>query len=313
MGSVATKDANNILHNGAVIHNENEQSTAISPLRVAAIMQQEAIAADPRSPGYKRTPVHSPQSTPTLSYKERVLHRLTNPVDPRSPSSIRTPLSNVSTTAIIRTPPPFNLSVGGGGDPRSPFTQSGGDPRSPFTRAISNPNDPRSPAPVRTPLSLTQDTIVVDDIIICEGIETKFEDVDIQASGDKLQQQEFEEDGASLSSIADRIMSSSRSDISASPAMIALSASAMNSPQIGNRKKIFKEHTLSPLRKSFSAPINDENVYSSGICKSRTPKSSAGAQERVPLSPILNQRTVNSRYCVDIQPIKFRMDPGLLG
>jgi len=287
MGSVNAKETNDttisippsMMENGKLL----QKKKYMSPLHRTALED-----ADPRSPGSRRTPVHSPLLT-TLESKacrDRVLMRLGSAakftcIDPRSPASRRTPISTGS-NAAKPTPPPFSLGV------------SLGDPRSPYM--------------MRTPLAISSQEVAADDVVLAE-------EVVLHASGevvDKAEKVEVVEQSTVVESTAGNTTREvfSSPEYSISPGIMALTISPLNSPALGQRKRkqdLVKDRytALSPLKKSYSAP-NDENIPPSpqrlySITKARTP-----------LSP-LSQRVINTRYCMDVQPIKFRMDPGILG
>jgi len=95
--------------------------------------------------------------------------------------------------------------------------------------------------------------------------------------------------------------------------IMALVLSPLNSPSVASRKRkdIARPHGLSPLKKSYSAPM-DENCPPSPVNKAIA----SVARARTPLSPLSQRRTVTTRreqHCAGVQPIKFRMDPGILG
>jgi hypothetical protein len=274
-----------------------EQYSYISPLQ--KVISSASSYEDPRSPGSRRTPVSSPNSlTPTLLRRER-MKRLGSasklaPLDPRSPS-IRTPLQ-LSTADPPRTPPPFNST------------------------------DPRSPYMMRTPLTLSaQDAVVVDDLIIVgqeimggaplslssSSAEAEVVVVASEEKADKVLSSSAElpaSEALESTSIRHTVETYSSPDVSAG--IMALVMSPLNSPSLGSRKRkdIARVHALSPLKKSYSAPM-DENTPPS---PSPVMKAIAVGKMRTPLSP-LTQLSINSRQCKDVQPIKFRMDPGILG
>lgn len=307
MGSVQTKE--DIITPTAtpvkIQRQITDQHSYISPLQ--KVISSASACEDPRSPGSRRTPVGSPNSmTPTLLRRER-MKRLGSasklaPLDPRSPSiTARTPLqlSTASAADPPRTPPPFNFI------------------------------DPRSPCMLRTPLSLSaQEAVIVDDLIIVGqeimgvaplALSSSFSaDADVEVVS--------EEKGLSSSSVATEVLPSSEASESTSirqtvetygspdnvvsAGIMAIVMSPLNSPSLGSRKRkdIARVHALSPLKKSYSAPM-DENTPPS---PSPVMKAIAAGKIRAPLSP-LTQRSMNSRQCMGVQPIKFRMDPGILG
>jgi len=286
MGSVNAKDTNETTMSIPTSMMDKLQTKKyMSPLHRISALED----TDPRSPSSRRTPVHSPLLTPLESKacRDRVLMRLGsaakfNCVDPRSPTSRRTPISTDSYVARP-TPPPFSLGV------------SLGDPRSPYM--------------MRTPLAISSQEVAADDVVLAE-------EVVLHASGeivDKAEKVEVVENSAAVESTAGVMTREvfSSPEYSISPGIMALTISPLSSPALGHRKRkqdLVKDRytALSPLKKSYSAP-NDENTPPSppqrlySITKARTP-----------LSP-LSQRVINTRYCMDVQPIKFRMDPGILG
>jgi len=313
MGSVNAKDTNvhvdadtsNISIPPSLLERKSRQMKFMSPLHksITAAMDD----ADPRSPSCKRTPVHTPLSTPPLngkSYNNRVLTRLGSASkfacpDPRSPGS-RTPVPDGASDERP-TPPPFSLGLSYGG-----------------------PYDPRSPTPyiMRTPLALTQevevvspDVVVAEEIIMSASIETpvKMEKIDLDVV--------VVESSTVVESTAQKTIREvfSSPEYSISPAIMALTISPLSSPALGRKRKpdlVMKYNSsVSPLKKSFSAPA-DENTppqlkLSAGL--NNVNNSSNNNKIRTPLSP-LSTRVMHSRFCTqDVQPIKFRMDPGILG
>jgi len=303
MGSVNAKDTNettisNIPAPLVMDKSKSRKNQLMSPLHrtISASLEDK----DPRSPGSRRTPIHTPFSTPPLhgkAYRDRILLRLGsaskfNCADPRSPACRRTPISQVA-MGMRPTPPPFSLGV------------SFGDPRSPYM--------------MRTPLALSsQEVLVDDDVVIAE-------EVAMRASGEALEKTEKAEsvdveNSVATESVAQREMKesfTSSGEYSISPIIMALTISPLNSPALGYRKRkqdMVKDRyaALSPLKKSYSAP-SDENIPPSPLKhSSNTVNNTNNTKARTPLSP-LSQRVINTRYCMDIQPIKFRMDPGILG
>jgi len=307
MGSAQTKDNNNSTNNTG-----KRRSTSIDTkgkvnqeVQCASPLVTRALASsfiDPRSPGGRRTPVHSPRSTPPLShkaYRDKVMTRVAGAkMDPRSPSAKRTPLHHAACDVSVgRTPP-------------SPFTL--GDPRSPFV--------------MRTPLALsTQDAVVVPDgIVFAEekvvaevvvvdkpedsstSIAEKSEAVEKDETAEKAQQTESTSSTVS-ESMCVKVTTEKFSPDVTSITLMALAQSPMYSPVTKKRKDLRGPASMSPLKKSYSAPM-DENTPPSPLCKSVAAVSS---KPRTPLSPLC-QRSVN-RNSMGVQPIKFRMDPGILG
>lgn len=296
MGTVQTKEDIITPTTPVKIQKQITEHSYISPLQ--KIISAASAQEDPRSPGSRRTPVSSPNSlTPTLLRCERMKRlgsasKLT-PLDPRSPS-LRTPL-HLSTVDPPRTPPPFNST------------------------------DPRSPYMMRTPLTLSaQDAIVVDDLIIVGqeimgtplSLSTPCADTEVVVTGEEKVEY-------TLSSTAELPVSEALESTSAkqttetynspevSAGIMALVMSPLNSPSFGSRKRkdIIRVHALSPLKKSYSAPVDENTPPSpSPVLKAVA----AAGRARAPLSP-LTQRSINARYCMGVQPIKFRMDPGILG
>jgi len=277
MGSVQTKDIITPSSSPVKIQKQITEHSFISPLQRTISATRE----DPRSPGGRRTPLQSPHVTPNLNKntRERMMMILnaSKSVDPRSPSMVtRTPLNLSAAEGVPRTPPPFRS-----GDPRSPYM-------------------------MRTPLALSDAVMVPDDLVIVGqeigGDPVRFaEEVVIEEGGERIAV------GASMEILAASSDSAYNSP-SISKELLALAMSPMNSPSIGSRKRkdITRAPGLSPLKKSYSAPM-DENTPPSPVNKSIT----SVARARTPLSPL----AMNSKhqYSVGVQPIKFRMDPGILG
>jgi len=292
MGSVQTKDIITPSTTPVKIQKQITEHSFISPSLQRTI---SASREDPRSPGGRRTPLQSPHSTPNLSKntRERMMMRLTaskQSQDPRSPSVInRTPLQLSAVDGVPRTPPPFRS-----GDPRSPYM-------------------------ARTPLALsTQDTATVPDALVIVGQEIAgepivFAEEIVFEEGKKIEipigaSVEIVEASTSVDTMSANMTTENFNSPVISDQIMALVMSPLNSPSLGTRKRkdIARTQGLSPLKKSYSAP--DENTPPSPVNKSIA----STARPRAPLSP-LTQRAMNSRYCVGVPPIKFRMDPGILG
>jgi len=284
---------------------------------------------DPRSPGSKRTPVstpfESPCGTPT-STRRRMVVRLGSAskfgaLDPRSPASRRTPHRDIGASAVKVTPPPFNLA-----DPRSPFTTTiAGNIRTPLalsamdTDAVVGPDDVIiiSDGIVEgvIPESEDRQEAEIDEMKISKGIENT-EDMKFSkgASTDEMKISKGIENTVASSSGPESTCGKVTTETFNSPdvpsqTIAALAMSPMNSPSLGSRKR--KDHsrvstyTPSPLKKSYSAPM-DENNPPSPVNKPLKNR----VQARAPLSPL----SVNPRHqCTEIQPIKLRMDPSILG
>jgi len=286
MGSVQGKNKTNSVDTPV----SKEIPTRVSPLYAIAASLNGGFPVDPRSPGSKRTPVstpfESPCSTPTFS-RIKQISRLGSSskfgqLDPRSPASKRTPIGKSEPTDGAKAIPPFSL-----GDPRSPL-----------------------PFQMRTPLTdSVKDAIVVpDDMAISpDRIEEQGEVVSENIK--KEEEKETEQSSAASESTSDRVITEifDSPGYSPSPTVMALVSSPLSSP-IGSRKR--KENLSkgphSPLKKSYSAPI-DENAPPSPINKPIKNR----ARVRTPLSP-LSQRTIKSNFMA-VQPIKLRMDPAILG
>lgn len=246
---------------------------------------------DPRSPGCERTPIHSPSFS--RNAREKLLLRLgsaskLNYLDPRSPAS-RTPL-HLSTADATPTSTPPLLSIA---DPRSPYTN-------------------------RTPLALSQQEPAVPDGTEL-AVEDKLEEAEIADTTPVL----FtlpDDSTTAVESTSNRVVVETFSSPEVSATIIALVMSPLNSPSLGGRKKrdLRMGHVLSPLKKSYSAPV-DENCPPSSpspltksISTTHHHHNNGVRAARTPLSPINNNRS-NTRSCAGVQPIKFRMDPGILG
>lgn len=308
MGSINGKEDNNTSAATTTIPPSVERMKQrkmeyISPLHRSSAFENK----DPRSPGgLRRSPINTPHSTPPLSkaYRERALMRFGSPakfscVDPRSPAAQRTPVSLPFAFEHV-TPPPFSL--GGSLDPRSPYM-------------------------MRTPLSLSsaEETVIMDDVVVVEekimrqSGETPEKPIDASEAKEpeKVTVVVVESSGVmeSTSTHAFRESFSSSGESNISPALMALSISPLGSPAFGYRKRksiVDRYPSLSPLKKSYSAP-GDENTPPSALKLSApTPSSNNKQQTRAPLSP-LSLRAVNNKRCMDVQPIKFRMEPGVLG
>jgi len=290
MGSVQTKDIIAPTTTPVKIQSQIAEHSLISHLQKTISASHE----DPRSPGGRRTPVQSPLSTPNLNKNARekmmMKYKASKSADPRSPSmASRTPLHLSTAEDAPRTPPPFR-----GCDPRSPYM-------------------------MRTPLALSaQELIVVpDDLAIVgqeiEGEPIKFADEVIEAKGGVEVPIGASVEIIAISTSADSFAPNSpqlnTSTTGVSEGIMALVMSPLNSP-MGSRKRkdIGRTQALSPLKKSYSAPM-DENTPPSPVNKSIA----SVARARTPLSP-LSHRAINTRqHSVAVHPIKFRMDPGILG
>jgi hypothetical protein len=266
MGTVQTKDTISSTMTTPIKSNQfNEHPhTSIQSILSASL-------EDPRSPGGRRTPVHSPGFN--RNTREKMLKRLgaAAAMDPRSPSS-RTPLN----LSAADTPSPLSL------DPRSPYVA-----RTPLALSAQEVAENIEQAEV---VAVTEDVIIIDKpgMYVAEGAQVS--------------------ESAAVESTSDRVTVETFNSPEISATILALVMSPLNSPSLGGRKRrdILRGSGLSPLKKSYSAP-NDEN-------KSHTPLSKSAANPRnarTPLSPI--NRSLNSRTCAGVQPIKFRMDPGILG
>jgi len=184
-------------------------------------------------------------------------------------------------------------------------------------------DDPRSPGS-RTPINSTLDSsepvVVLDDVVIAEeimcdvvvleepeekrGIEEKQE-----ASETTTQEASTVAESTSQKVITESYLSSP--EYTPSTTVVALAMSPLNSP-IGTRKR--KDHTKvfshSPLKKSYSAPL-DENELPNPPSPVNKSIKQRKQQARTPLSPLTH--SINSRHCTDVQPIKLRLDPTILG
>jgi len=266
---------------------------------IAASLNQE----DPRSPGYKRTPlatpVESPCVTPTNTrWHGRMIMRLGSAskfgtLDPRSPATKRTPLHEpIAHEAKVT---PLTLSMG----------------------------DPRSPQGARTPLgdsTVENDAVVVPEDVVIATEEMVCEDAVLEEPEEKQGLEETQEASeitqqttAGAESTCGKMSTEnywSSPEYSPSATVVALAMSPKNS--LGARKRKDRARVLShsPLKKSYSAPI-DENVFPNNP-PSPVNKLKQHTQVRKPLSP-LSQRTINSRHCSEVQPIKLRLDPTILG
>jgi len=307
MGSVNTKEVNSNTNTDlpsippSLLERKSRQTNFMSPLHksITAAMDD----ADPRSPSCKRTPVHTPFSTPPLNgmaYRDRVLTRLGSASkfpceDPRSPGSQRTPVANGASYGKP-TPPPFSLGL------------SYGDPRSP------------TPFLARTPLALsTQEAEVVNDVVVAEEVIMRAS-VETPVKLEKAEKIDLDvvvvESSTVVESTSHKTIREvfSSPEYSISPAIMALTISPLSSPALGRKRKpdlVLKyNNSLSPLKKSFSAP--DENTPPSLKLSAMIAQNNiTNNKGRTPLSP-LSTRAINSR-CMDVQPIKFRMEPGILG
>lgn len=270
---------------------------------IAASLNQE----DPRSPGYKRTPVstpfESPCGTPTNSrWHGRVIMRLGSaskfgPLDPRSPATRRTPLHAAATNEATVTPLTLSMGVV---DPRSP-------------------QDARTPLPFSTVGS--ESVVATDDVVIATEEEMVCEEVALEEPEEKQELEEKQEESemiteasAAAESTCERVITETFSSPEYTPStnVLALAMSPLNSPLAARKRK---DHTKvfahSPLKKSYSAPV-DENELPNPPSPVNKPLKQY-TQARTPLSPLSQRKTKNSRHCTEVQPIKLRMDPTLLG
>jgi len=240
------------------------------------------LDADPRSPSMKRTPVHSP-ATRRVAYRERVLRRLGNQFnyDPRSPAANRTPISHVITGTSLQTTPPLTLT-----DPRSPYST-------------------RTPLALPTPCSASEGHFIPEDLCETpenEGLITpkKFDDEKIEqgevvvvvVEGDGMKR-ELTTDSIATESTAERMTTETFNspDSSPPPTIGSPSLSPLGSPSGLKRRMELK--LSSPLKKSFSAPLANENFPPSPKLVKTI------AKPRAPLSP-LTQRSLNVRNSLTV-------------
>jgi len=244
--------------------------------------------------------MHSPASTPPLShknYRDRVLMRLNSnsKLDPRSPSAKRTPLHLAASDVSIHRTPPSPFSLG----------------------------DPRSPLVMLTPLALsTQEVVVVPDDIVIVAEEEKVVGAEVlakpeESTSTKAERPQVEHASSSGAESTSKglITEKFSPDISPSVVIMSLVNSPLHSPMGRKRKDLIRgPASLSPLKKSYSAPVDENAPPSPLLCKNvaTTTTTTSTTKTRTPLTP-LSQRAMNTRYCVGVQPIKFRMDPGILG
>lgn len=156
---------------------------------------------------------------------------------------------------------------------------------------------------------VTDDIVVATEEVICE-----VEMASATASSDSIEkgiEKTLERASIGAESVCEKVTveTFSSPEYSPSPAIMALSVSPLNSP-IGSRKRKDMPNGPSPLKKSYSAPI-DENGYPNPPSPVNKPLKNS-TRARTPLSP-LSQRTINSRHGAGVQPIKLRMDPAILG
>jgi len=294
MGSAQTKDIITPTTTPVKVQEQITEHTFISPIHKA--ISSASSVEDPRSPGGRRTPLHSPHSTPNLNknVRDRMMMRLASKQstqDPRSPSLInRTPLQLSAVDGVPRTPPPFRSE------------------------------DPRSPSTARTPLALSTQgaTTAPDLLIVGQEIASEhvvFAEEIVMEEGKKEEDPPVEniiETSACVDTMSAKVTTENFNSPNISEELIAFATSFLNSPSLGRKRKdIARTQGLSPLKKSYSAPMDENTPPSPPFNKTI----GSAARPRAPLSP-LSQRainSINSRYCVGVQPIKFRMDPGILG
>jgi len=245
-------------------------------------------------------------------------------LDPRSPASRRTPLHEVGASEVKVTPPPCSL-----GDPRSPLaTTIAGIARTPLalsamdTDAVVVPDDVIivSEEVVCEGISEpeeTQEAEKTDEMKISKGVAESTEEMKISKGAESIDEMKISkgvastvESSAATDSTSEKVITETFNspDVTTSHTIMALAISPLNSPSLGSRKR--KEYsrasayTPSPLKKSYSAPI-DENNPPSPVNKPLKNR----VQVRAPLSPL----SINPRHqCTEIQPIKLRMDPSIL-
>jgi len=312
MGGIATKqqrDNNDILVNltdsplpiSHLLPKEKNEDNSTFPLNKTTVCASDA---DPRSPSCRRTPIHSPYSTPPFrGQRDKMRMRLADKLlnqgkDPRSPLVNRTPVSQITKT-------PSNMSnlV----DPRSPF----------LTRTPVPPATPTTPAP-----NYTEEIVVAEEIIHKSDSGVFIEDCIQIAQVEKdslLVMDSFEicaalkrEDSTSsvaTESTAEKVTTETFSSPETSPFPIC----APSSPS-GRKRKTEIAGNRSPLKRSFSAPINENDPPSPNMKSQPTSNRHSSKLQRAPLSPLI-QRSSNLRFnpTMDMQPIELRIDPGVLG
>lgn len=171
--------------------------------------------------------------------------------------------------------------------------------------------DPRSPSVKRTPLHSTQDSpardiAAVEKIALEDAVHAVVEKETTESIKSTHVDVIVVEESDAVSSVARKSVTEVfNSPTELSPASASVSNAiygATYSPSLARRKG--KE--FSPLRKSYSAPADENAQAAPSPGKAKLVQQEA----RTPLSPL----SQNTRFVsTAVHPIKFRMDPGILG